>query len=123
MALVLVLPRERARIVSVSVNEGASMRMLVSRRMLATAASVFLMLPSIAAAETWPTRPITLICPFGAGGAPDIIARFVAQELGDKLGQKVVVENRTGASGNIGTAAVAKAAPDGNTLLLGTPGP
>jgi tripartite-type tricarboxylate transporter receptor subunit TctC len=99
------------------------MRMLVSRRMLATAASVFLMLPSIAAAETWPTRPITLICPFGAGGAPDIIARFVAQELGDKLGQKVVVENRTGASGNIGTAAVAKAAPDGYTLLLGTPSP
>jgi tripartite-type tricarboxylate transporter receptor subunit TctC len=99
------------------------MRMLISRRMLATAASVFLILSSIATAETWPTRPITLICPFGAGGAPDIIARFVAQELGDKLGQKVVVENRTGASGNIGTAAVAKAAPDGYTLLLGTPSP
>jgi tripartite-type tricarboxylate transporter receptor subunit TctC len=99
------------------------MRMLISRRMLATAASVFLILPSVATAETWPTRPITLICPFGAGGAPDIIARFVAQELGDKLGQKVVVENRTGASGNIGTAAVAKAAPDGYTLLLGTPSP
>ena len=80
------------------------MRMLISRRVLASAASILLILPSIAAAETWPTRPITLICPFGAGGAPDIIARFVAQELGDKLGQKVVVEDRTGASGNIGTA-------------------
>jgi tripartite-type tricarboxylate transporter receptor subunit TctC len=99
------------------------MRMLISRRVLASAASILLILPSIAVAETWPTRPITLICPFGAGGAPDIIARFVAQELGDKLGQKVVVENRTGASGNIGTAAVAKAAPDGYTLLLGTPSP
>jgi tripartite-type tricarboxylate transporter receptor subunit TctC len=95
------------------------MRML-TRRVLASAASILLMLPSIAAAQSWPTRPITLVCLFGAGGAPDIIARFVAQELGDKLGQKVVVENRTGASGNIGTAAVAKAAPDGYTLLLGT---
>jgi tripartite-type tricarboxylate transporter receptor subunit TctC len=99
------------------------MRILISRRVLASAASILLILPSIAMAESWPTRPITLICPFGAGGAPDIIARFVAQELGDKLGQKVVVENRTGASGNIGTAAVAKATPDGYTLLLGTPSP
>lgn len=80
-------------------------------------------LPSIAAAESWPSRPITLICPFGAGGAPDILGRFVAQELGDKLGQKVVVENRTGASGNIGAGAVAKAPPDGYTLLLATPSP
>jgi tripartite-type tricarboxylate transporter receptor subunit TctC len=77
----------------------------------------------LANAETWPSRPITLICPFGAGGAPDIIARFIAQELGDKLGQKVVVENRTGASGNIGAGLVAKASPDGHTLLLGTPSP
>jgi tripartite-type tricarboxylate transporter receptor subunit TctC len=99
------------------------MRMLISRRVLASAAAILLISPSVAAAQSWPTRAITLICPFGAGGAPDIIARFVAQELGDKLGQKVVVENRTGASGNIGTAAVAKAPPDGYTLLLGTPSP
>src|SRR5262249_11276968 len=89
---------------------------------LAYVASILLALPS-AHAETWPTRPITLICPFGAGGAPDIIARFVAQELGDKLGQNVIVENRTGASGNIGAGAVAKSPPDGYPLLLGTPGP
>ena len=99
------------------------MSMLISKRWLACAASILWTLPSVAAAQSWPTRPITLICPFGAGGAPDIIARFVAQELSDKLGQKVVVENRTGASGNIGTAAVAKAAPDGYTILLGTPSP
>jgi len=99
------------------------MRMLISKRWLACAASILWTLPSVAAAQSWPTRPITLICPFGAGGAPDIIARFVAQELSDKLGPKVVVENRTGASGNIGTAAVAKAAPDGYTILLGTPSP
>jgi tripartite-type tricarboxylate transporter receptor subunit TctC len=91
-------------------------------RVLACAASVVLVQPA-AHADTWPSRPITLICPFGAGGAPDIIARFVAQELSEKLGQKVVVENRTGASGNIGAGAVAKSAPDGYTLLLGTPSP
>jgi tripartite-type tricarboxylate transporter receptor subunit TctC len=89
---------------------------------LACVASI-LLIPPPASADPWPTRPITLICPFGAGGAPDIIGRFVAQELGDKLGQKVIVENRTGASGNIGAAAVAKSPPDGYTLLLGTPSP
>src|ERR1041384_5994124 len=98
------------------------MRIPNSIRALACAVSVLAVLPA-ANADTWPSRPITLICPFGAGGAPDIIARFVAQELGDKLGQRVVVENRPGASGNIGAGAVAKSAPDGYTLLLGTPSP
>jgi tripartite-type tricarboxylate transporter receptor subunit TctC len=92
-----------------------------SVRALLCVASMLFALP--ASADTWPARPITLICPFGAGGAPDIIARFVAQELSEKLGQRVVVENRTGASGNIGAGAVAKSAPDGYTLLLGTPSP
>jgi tripartite-type tricarboxylate transporter receptor subunit TctC len=89
---------------------------------LANATFVLFALPS-ANADTWPARPITIICPFGAGGAPDIIVRHVAQELSEKLRQRVIVENRTGASGNIGTAAVAKSAPDGYTLLLGTPSP
>jgi tripartite-type tricarboxylate transporter receptor subunit TctC len=89
---------------------------------LACVASVLFALPS-ANADTWPARPITLICPFAAGGAPDIIGRHVAQELSEKLRQRVIVENRTGASGNIGAAAVAKSAPDGYTLLLGTPSP
>jgi tripartite-type tricarboxylate transporter receptor subunit TctC len=89
---------------------------------LAWVASVVFALPS-ANADTWPARPITIICPFGAGGAPDIIGRHVAQELSEKLRQRVIVENRTGASGNIGAAAVAKSAPDGYTLLLGTPSP
>jgi len=78
---------------------------------------------SLAAAQPWPARPISLIVPFGAGGAPDIIARFVAQELSEKLSQRVIIENRTGASGNIGAGAVAKSPPDGYTLLLGTPNP
>jgi tripartite-type tricarboxylate transporter receptor subunit TctC len=98
-----------------------TMGIFASRRMFACL--VLFLLPSLAMAQSWPARPITLIVPFGAGGAPDIIARFVAQELSDKLSQKVVVENRTGASGNIGAGAVAKSAPDGHTLLLGTPNP
>ena len=75
------------------------------------------------AAEEWPTRPITMVVPFPAGGSADAVARLVAIELSDKLKQQVVVENRGGAGGNIGGAAVARAKPDGYTLLFTTPGP
>jgi tripartite-type tricarboxylate transporter receptor subunit TctC len=74
------------------------------------------------AAQTWPSRPITLIVPFAAGGALDLPARRLAAEIGPKLGQQIVVDNRAGANGNIGAAAVAKAEPDGYTLLFGSPG-
>src|SRR4051812_14664020 len=73
-------------------------------------------------AQTWPSRPITLIVPFAAGGALDLPARRLAAEIGPRLGQQIVIENRTGANGNIGAAAVAKADPDGYTLLFGSPG-
>jgi tripartite-type tricarboxylate transporter receptor subunit TctC len=66
----------------------------------------------------WPARPIHLIVPFPAGSSSDIVARLVAQRLGDRLHQTLVVENRPGASGNLGTEAVAHAAPDGYTLGL-----
>ena len=79
--------------------------------------------PSWAAAQSWPARPVTMVVPFPAGGAPDIVARFLAEALGDKLGQRFVVENRTGASGNIGALTVARAAPDGYTLMMATPYP
>jgi tripartite-type tricarboxylate transporter receptor subunit TctC len=79
--------------------------------------------PSAAWAQGWPSRPVTMIVPFAAGGGTDLLARALAQDLGDRLGQQVVVENRTGAGGNVGAAAVAKAAPDGYTILFGTPGP
>ena len=79
--------------------------------------------PSFAAAQSWPARPVTLVVPFPAGGAPDIVARFLAEALGEKLGQRFVVENRTGASGNIGALTVARAAPDGYTIMLATPYP
>lgn len=79
--------------------------------------------PSIANAQSWPTRPITMVVPFPAGGAPDIVARYLAEDLGQRLGQRVVVENRSGASGNIGALTVAKAQPDGYTIMLATPYP
>jgi tripartite-type tricarboxylate transporter receptor subunit TctC len=71
-------------------------------------------------AQDWPARQITIVVPFGAGGSADLLARILATHMQAKLGQPVVVENRAGAGGSIGTGYVAKAAPDGYTLLLGT---
>src|SRR5690348_5835658 len=76
--------------------------------------------PRRAAAETYPSKPIALLVPWAAGGSTDILARIIGQQLFASMGQPVVIENRTGASGNIGTAAVARAAPDGYTLLFNT---
>jgi tripartite-type tricarboxylate transporter receptor subunit TctC len=76
--------------------------------------------PVLACAQPiYPARPITLIVPFVAGGSSDVIARAVARRLENEIGQPIVVENRGGGSGAIGTAAAAKAAPDGYTILLG----
>jgi tripartite-type tricarboxylate transporter receptor subunit TctC len=72
------------------------------------------------AVDSYPARNITLVVPFAAGGSTDILARIVAGHLQQSLGQPVVIENRTGASGNIGTATVARAAPDGYTFLFNT---
>jgi Uncharacterized protein conserved in bacteria len=71
-----------------------------------------------AAAQGWPTRPITLVVPFPPGGSTDAVGRLVAAELAKLLGQNVIVENKGGANGNIGSDQVAKAKPDGHTLLL-----
>lgn len=71
-----------------------------------------------AAAQGWPTRPLTLVVPFPPGGSTDAVGRLVAAELAKLLGQNVIVENKGGANGNIGSDQVAKAKPDGHTLLL-----
>src|SRR5919202_763569 len=79
-------------------------------------------LPLLRAQPGWPSRPLRLIVPFQAGGATDVTARVIAERLGGLLGQPVVVENRAGAGGNVGADAVAKAEPDGHTLLMATIG-
>jgi tripartite-type tricarboxylate transporter receptor subunit TctC len=86
---------------------------LVAGAMIAALAS-----PSIGWAQSYPARPVRVIVPFAPGGATDIIARPILQELSKRLGQQFYVENVPGASGNIGTAQAAKAAPDGYTILL-----
>jgi tripartite-type tricarboxylate transporter receptor subunit TctC len=68
----------------------------------------------------WPDRPIRLVVPFPAGSSTDIIARIIAQRLGQRVGQQIVIENRAGASGNIGADTIAKAAPDGYTIGIAT---
>src|SRR5277367_5390354 len=76
-----------------------------------------------AAADTFPSRPVHLIVPYAPGGSGDLIARLLGDKLSALWGQQVVVENRPGAGGLIGTEAAAHAAPDGYTLYLGTDGP
>src|SRR5215471_5453787 len=82
------------------------------------AAAVALMATITASAQTYPTRPIRFIVPFTAGTGPDILARILGEAMSKKLGQPIVIENKAGASGNIGTDLVAKAAPDGYTNLV-----
>jgi len=76
-----------------------------------------------AAAQDWPTKTVHIIVPFGAGSTPDVVARLIADQLQSKTGQTFIVEDKPGASGNTGTDAVAKAAPDGATIGISIGGP
>jgi tripartite-type tricarboxylate transporter receptor subunit TctC len=80
------------------------------------------LLPRRARAAEWPTRPVKLLVPFAAGGTTDILARIVAAKVSEEFGQQFIVENKTGAGGNIAADTIAKADPDGYTFLVGTPG-
>ena len=91
--------------------------MSLSRRSFMPFALGAMALPRVALGETYPSRPARIVVGFTAGGATDIQARLAADWLSERLGQQFIVENKPGASGNIGTEAVAKAAPDGYTLL------
>jgi tripartite-type tricarboxylate transporter receptor subunit TctC len=95
---------------------------LLSISLIGTALAVLAPSHNVAAQE-WPSRPVTFIVPFPAGAAVDTLARAVANSLSEKLGKQFIVDNRTGAGGNIGGSAVAKSAPDGYTFLFGTPAP
>ncbi|MEI2418357.1 tripartite tricarboxylate transporter substrate binding protein [Orrella sp. JC864] len=88
----------------------------------ALCAASLLAAPAAQASQDWPRQPIQFIVPFPPGGPTDLMARLIAEPLGKKLGTTVVVENRAGASGNIGSAQVARAKPDGYTLLLAASG-
>ncbi len=94
----------------------------MQRRQFVVATAAAASLPSWAQ-PAWPARPIKLVVPFPAGSSPDLIARLVAEPLGPALGTTIVIENRPGAGGNIGTGMVAKAEPDGYTLLFTIQGP
>lgn len=92
----------------------------MNRRALLAAVPAAALLPVAAGAQAWPDAPIRAIVPFAPGSATDTVARVVAEGMRLTLGQPVVVENRAGANGLIGAEAVARAAPDGNTVLIGT---
>jgi tripartite-type tricarboxylate transporter receptor subunit TctC len=91
-------------------------------RSIKTLAAFVLSAALSATAQTWPSRPVTLVVPFPPGGGTDTGARILAEQLGRRWGQTVVVENKAGAAGQIGADSVAKAKPDGQTLLMGNIG-
>src|SRR5260221_10361007 len=97
--------------------------MTTSRPAATLRAALALSAPPAAAADAYPAKPLRFVVAFPPGGGTDIIARSIAHKLAERIAQQVVVDNRPGAGGNIGTDMVAKSAPDGYTLLMGSAGP
>ena len=84
------------------------------------AAALLLSVPSVSSAQAWPTKPVRFVVPFPAGGSTDVVARLLGEHLRQSLGQTFIIDNRAGAGGTTGSDVVAKAAPDGYTMLIGT---
>jgi tripartite-type tricarboxylate transporter receptor subunit TctC len=91
----------------------------MKRRLLLQAVPVSMATPAVWAAERFPSKPITWICPYGAGGNADTRSRLVAKGMSAILGQPIIVDNKAGAGGNIGTEFIARAKPDGYTIGMG----
>ncbi len=100
----------------------AGLALFATLRALVIVASFFAAC-ALAHAQDWPTRPVKLLIPFGPGSTPDLVGRIIAERLQQKLGQPFVVEDKPGASGNLGTEAIARAEPDGYTLGISIAGP
>ncbi|MEO8134110.1 MAG: tripartite tricarboxylate transporter substrate binding protein [Betaproteobacteria bacterium] len=92
----------------------------MKKAILGCAGVAFALISSLAAAQAWPSKPIKYVVPFAAGGTTDILARVISEKLSVALGQPVVVDNKPGAGGGVGAAEVAKAPPDGYTIMGGT---
>ena len=95
------------------------MKLQSSLRILALFSAIGMVIPAVQAQDGWPSRPITFVIPYAAGGFADTRMRLIARELGDELGATIVVENKAGAGGVIGTSHIAKAKPDGYTIGSG----
>jgi tripartite-type tricarboxylate transporter receptor subunit TctC len=93
---------------------------ILRRRAVLAAAGGVLAAPALAQGDAWPSRPVRLVVPWAPGGASDALGRLVAGKLAERIGQQVVVENRAGAGGTVGMAAVSRAAPDGYTIIQAT---
>jgi tripartite-type tricarboxylate transporter receptor subunit TctC len=102
-------------------NDAGSASMSIRKSLFITVAALAAAFSS-AQAQNYPTRPITLVIPFAPGGSTTIVGRGVAEKIGELLGEKIIVDNRPGAGGTVGTRAVAKSEPDGYTLVLGYTG-